>query len=199
MVARHLQVQHRFLCLTDQPDQVGFDIAAFGLQGWWAKVLLFSPEIRGAGRCLYLDLDTIIVGDLTPLAEWSGDFGICENFTRLAGNTEWPCRYGSCAMVFADGWGDEVWQRFWSDAPEIMERCPRGDQQAIEELVPDAGLLQHYLPAGFFTGYRDLPEHKTQPPAGASVIVFGGANRPHNCDIAWAREAWHLGIDHARA
>lgn len=34
--------------------------------GWWAKPQMFSPEVS-SGRCLYLDLDNVIGGDLSEL------------------------------------------------------------------------------------------------------------------------------------
>src|SRR3546814_6635115 len=75
----------------------------------WGKMALFSTALRGAGRWVYLDLDTVVAGDLAPLAGWdAGPFGLCANFTRLAGHSAWPCRYGSCVMSLAEGWGDSV-------------------------------------------------------------------------------------------
>lgn len=197
-VARHLDRPHRFICLTDQVaapiDVEPVWIGHLDLQGWWGKMALFSPAVRGAGRCLYLDLDSVIVGDLAPLADWDGDFAICENFTRLAGHATWPCRYGSCAMVFRDGWGQDVWDAFRGDRLRIMVESPKGDQQAIEHLVPDAALLQRELAArghrGFFLNKRDLARHPECAPAGAALVVFGGAQRPHNCRVEWVAKHW---------
>lgn len=36
--------------------------------GWWAKLNMFRPDVS-SGRCLYLDLDNVIGGDLTPLVQ----------------------------------------------------------------------------------------------------------------------------------
>ncbi len=197
-VARHLERPHRFICLTDQVavpiDVEPVWIGHLDLAGWWGKMALFSPAIRGAGRCLYLDLDSVIVGDLAPLADWDGAFAICENFTRLAGHATWPCRYGSCAMVFGDGWGLDVWEAFRRNQQGLMADCEKGDQQAIERLMPDAALLQRVLAtqghAGFFLNKRELARHPVCAPAGAAVVVFGGAQRPHNCRVDWVARHW---------
>jgi hypothetical protein len=76
-VERNLPMPHRFLCLTDRNDSEmeavaatwGADIEARRLRhnwpGWWAKMEVYGIP----GPVLYFDLDTVIVGDLAPLAE----------------------------------------------------------------------------------------------------------------------------------
>lgn len=194
MIGRHFAGPKRFICLTDQADRVEdvehIDVTERHLEKWWPKMLLFSPEYRG-DRTVYLDLDTVIVGDLTPLVEWNGAFGICENFARLAG-APYKCLYGSCCMVFSPGWGQHIFDEFWANRKALMLDAIRfGDQMVIEELVPRATLLQQELPPGFFLNKRDLAKYPDAPPPGAAVVVFGGNDRPHNCDIPWVRAAWH--------
>lgn len=191
MVARHLPMEHRFICLTDQPEKiVGVErvhIRHFGWTGWWAKMALLHPHLRGPGRCLYFDLDTVIIDDLTLLANWDGEFGICQNFTKLAGNHNWPCKYGSCVMSLAEGFGAILFDRFVADAKGWMARCPRGDQQAIEKLYPHAEFLQGAMPPGYFVGRRDFTGER---PRGAAVMVFAGQHKPHNTPHQWLKEAW---------
>lgn len=189
MVARHLPLEHRVVCLTDQPERIeGVEcIEVHGLPRWWAKMALFGPEIRGNDRTLFFDLDTVIVGDLTPLAEWDGTFGICANFTWLSGHPDWPCRYGSCVMSLAPGFGDHIWRAFWAERERWMAECPRGDQQAIEQIYPHATLLQDVMPEGYFVGRREFTERK---PDGAAVMVFAGRAKPHNTPYQWLKEAW---------
>ncbi|GLE06226.1 hypothetical protein PINS_up015468 [Pythium insidiosum] len=77
-VRRHLDARRvcmRFVCLTD--DATGIDssteMTCIGLEGhwrgWWNKVELFAPSVasRLERHCVYIDLDTVIVGDLTEL------------------------------------------------------------------------------------------------------------------------------------
>jgi len=193
MVGRYLRIEHRFICLTDHgavPDGVKrIEVPAIGLNGWWAKMALFGPSVRGAGRCLYLDLDTVVVGDLSPLADGPEQFGICRNFhadARIKSGTSW-CSYGSCAMTFPDGWGEDVWRRFLADRNGYMARSRWGDQGAIELLVPDAMILQDVLPPGYFVHYKAIPPAR---PDTAAVVVFGGKHRPEGCTVPWIREAW---------
>lgn len=180
-VRRHLPIQYRFVCLTDSDCR--------GLPGWWGKMCLLEPSWRRDERVLYFDLDTVPVGDLSPLAELDVQFGICDNFARLAGN-DWPCAYNSSVMTIAPNWGGDVWDAFETDRDGIMARAGRyGDQKAIEELVPDAALLQEHLPTGFFVGYRELSKHAVPPPS-CSIVVFAGSHKPHNTNCKWVQKAW---------
>lgn len=193
MVWRHLPQPHRFICLTDRPNDLTevetIDISRFGLDGWWAKLLMLDPAMRGHSKALYFDLDTVIVGDLTPLANLKTHFGVCENFTKLAGS-QTPCNYGSCTMVFEATWGYDAWRTFASNRRKLMaEAGAYGDQYVFEALVPEARLLQSEMPAGYFLGYRDLKNHPVQPPE-CSVVVFAGKNKPANSEVGWVRESW---------
>lgn len=188
-ISRWLHRPHEFWCITDRPEDLpGISTApARGLPGWFAKMALFDFDWRDGEPVLYFDLDTVIVGDLAPL--WrirDHQFAICANFTRAAGNTEWPCRYGSCCMVIDRGFGAAVWEPFWAAPDAWMRRAGRyGDQWIIEQLAPGATLLQHVLPPGFFLGYRDLTE---QRPSGVSVVVFAGGRQPEQ-SVSWVRAA----------
>lgn len=191
MVARHLPEQHQVICLTDQhqttPDVTFVDIGQFGLPGWWAKMALFWYQAEQCHRSLYFDLDTVIVDDLTPLAKWRGPFAICENFTRLAGHTQWPCRYGSCVMSLPAQFGGHIWERFISAPHRWMAECPRGDQQAIEQLHPCATYLQSVVPEGYFVCRRGISDIR---PTGAAVMIFAGRYKPHNTKHQWLYDEW---------
>lgn len=198
-VDRHLPVDHRFVCLTDRPYEVSrvgidaVDISLYGLPGWWGKMTLFQKGWRIGETVLYLDLDTVVVGSLFPLAALTLDFGICASFTRAAGIMTWPCKYGSCVMVIGSTVGSHVWDMFTYDRDAWMETYRKtGDQHLIENAMPDATLLQEVLPAGFFLGYRDLPKHEAEPPLGCSIVVFAGSHKPDNCQVPWVRSAWEV-------
>ncbi|WP_050523731.1 hypothetical protein [Pseudorhodobacter wandonensis] len=84
-VKRHLPGTFRFVCLTD--DSSGFEegiesypIPDIGLEnhhwynGAWPKFSLFSSDLYGlSGRALFIDLDMVILQDLTPFFEVEGD------------------------------------------------------------------------------------------------------------------------------
>ena len=196
MVARHLPLPHRFICMTDKPYEVPEGVTPLVLDkaevspgfkhwpGWWSKMNVFRPFNHD--RRLYFDLDTVIVDDLTPLAEWDGPFGICENFTKLAGQDSHGCNYGSCVMSLAPGFGYGIFEAF-RNRDQHLHEYPGGDQQFVEVAYPNATHLQNVMPKGYFLGYRDLTDTR---PADAAIVVFAGANKPDNCEHQWIRDTW---------
>lgn len=197
-VRRHLKAEHEILCLTDRPGEVpagvrAWDISALDLSGWWGKMALFSAHLPARGsRILYFDLDMIVVGDLAPLAAYDGPFGICANFTKRAGHPSWPCRYGSCVMSFPKGALDaRIWRPFRARQADWIEEAGKfGDQFTIQELHPDADLLQDVMPPRFFAHFKRDLGRRDPPAAETSVLVFGGPPRPHEVHLPWCRKLW---------
>lgn len=79
-VRRHLDRPFRFVCLTDQPrlfrapiDTVAVDALPVR-HTFWTKLRLFDPSIGFAGRILYLDLDTLPIGDLASVVDFPAPF-----------------------------------------------------------------------------------------------------------------------------
>jgi hypothetical protein len=84
-VTDHMTHDFRFICLTDDPEGLdqnieNFPIPEFGLTperfkaGLWPKLSIFKPDLYGIeGRCLFIDLDSMIVGELEPLFQIKGD------------------------------------------------------------------------------------------------------------------------------
>jgi hypothetical protein len=192
MVARHMRPPYEFVCLTDQRERcdraVFIDVREIGLVGWWAKFVLFEPAWRGRSQIIYFDLDTVLVGDVTQLASVPDEFAILESPVRVRGNYNYPCKYNSSVMVIGAGRCTHIWEHFDKKRSPLMLKHDRyGDQAAIEEIYPDAGILNRLMPKGFFLNYRDLAGHQ---PKEASVINFGGSFKPHNCPIAWVQREW---------
>jgi hypothetical protein len=199
MVAETTQVPYRFVCFTDTPVRgvECVDLLGVGLQSWWAKMVLFHPNMRGDDYTIYIDLDMVLLNDgLTLLSELPVDFGICKNFHYLRGNYGW-CKYGSCVMTFRPGWGEFVWNVFDSDRKKWMKKYSgTGDQHFIQNVLEAKtefgtpikfGLLQDYVPPDYFLHYKDFAN---EPPTNTCVAVFGGRNTPENSPYSWVRKRW---------
>ncbi|MDB4312001.1 hypothetical protein N9937_01085 [bacterium] len=66
-VARNLNIEHEFICITDrQIEGVKCIPPINDLPGWWGKVNLFAHEVC-ADQNLYLDLDVVITRCLDEL------------------------------------------------------------------------------------------------------------------------------------
>ena len=162
MAARHLSVPHRFVCL--QPNVPG-------LTGWWNKVELFRPGVF-EGRVLYLDLDTVIVGNLDGLVQQTGiihlkRWGWAKNV------------YGSGCMVWDAGAHQQIWRRFDASVPRQFD----GDQNWIQAVSQWDALP---FPLVCSAKYHC----KGGPPAGAAVVCFHGPVKPHNSNAQWVLDNW---------
>lgn len=174
MLDRHLKVQHRRFCITDDPGIDGWGIIASdpALHGWWQKILCFKPGTF-EGRCVFLDLDSVIVGSLDRLVTTPGivhlkDWGWTKN------------DYCSTVMVWDAGQHAEIFERYTTGVAQRLQ----GDQDWMTELGGwDA------LPDGLCCSYR---YHARQsPPPGVSVVAFHGRPKPSDLPPGhWALEHW---------
>lgn len=154
-VRRHLRGPFAFHVITDAPGE-----------GWWAKISLFEPG-RFKGRCLYFDLDTVIVGSLDHMAAYKGSFAALSDFYR-------PEALASGVMMWEAGEADHIYTR-WIEAG--MPQFHRfGDGGWIGEMMPQAARLQKLFPGQFVS----LKAHCGDGvPYGARVVCFHGNPRPH--------------------
>lgn len=185
----------KMACLTDHQNLPSgiekIDVTSYDLDGWWNKMLLFDPRLRGDEPACFVDLDTVVLGPPTKLAELTESekfaFGVCRNFQHEIGNVAWPCKYGSCVMTFATGFGKDIYDQFMKHRDTFIKSAGKyGDQHLIERLYPQAEFLQDYLPDGFFV-------HKTKLDyltPNASLGIFAGKETPENTHHKWIRDMW---------
>ena len=169
MVERHTTIQHYFLCLTDDPTGLECAHAPIGtdLPGWWSKLQLFNPESAlQAHRVFFLDLDTIIVGNIDLLLAYDGPFAILKDFYR-------PSTFGSAIMSIAPGFGQEIWTKF---TPSVMQGYA-GDQDWIYRClfeVPVSRWQDDY--PGQIVSYKVHCQDGI--PDDARIICFHGVPKP---------------------
>lgn len=169
MVARWIDRAFRFVCLTDQPDQMpdGVEpVAVTKLAGFapWTKLELFNPARRWAGRMLYLDLDTLIVSSLAPILDHPASFAITSDLVGRTGVDSFKRRivrrFNSSVMVW-DGGAQTALYTDWT--PAEAQRLS-GDQDWIGERLPDA----EAMPRDWFPR---LSEAKPPWPSDAKVVL----------------------------
>jgi hypothetical protein len=101
MVRRQLRGDFRFVCLTDRSDGVRDEVLCLPIpdlalppgipERGWTKLTTFTADLHGLqGTALFLDLDVVIVDDITPLFELPGEFLIIHDWKRprrITGNS----------------------------------------------------------------------------------------------------------------
>lgn len=95
----HITGDFRFVCLTDDaegllPEVEHFPIPDMGLsefdwkKGGWAKLSVFKPELYDiTGRCLFLDLDSVVTGSLDEMFDYPGDVVVIDSSENWRGET----------------------------------------------------------------------------------------------------------------
>ncbi len=152
MARRYLARPFRFVCLTDRPAAFALDprietirIAAPQVpengRGFWAKVECFNPAHGFTGRMLFLDLDVLVVRDLTDIVNFPSDFALTTDAFVVDRADQVRDRYdrrivrkfNSSVMVWDAGTQDVVytdWTRavadgYSTDQDWIAVRCPK--------------------------------------------------------------------------
>lgn len=173
-VRRNLHTDYFFECLTDTAA-VGHDTELLhSWPGWWSKVELFRhPE-----PTLYFDLDTVIQGDITPLADLV--LGMPGEFFMLR---DLGCRnrYASGAMAWSGGFR-YLYEEFdpQISPPKYQTAALWGDGGYIVDKLRQRPIaLQDLLPRKFASYKLSSLDEKRA----ASVVCYHGKPRPH--EVAW--------------
>ena len=171
MVAKHAPAHlYDFVCLTDSEVDCQAVPLTEGWPGWWSKMELFKLP----GPLLYLDLDTIIVGDLVPILEAVPKikFGILRDFYRGASNRN---AMGSGVMCWS---GDQrrIYWGFHYRRPE-----PGGDQIYLEKVIREPTFLQDQFPGAFVSFKADKVQANGTAPE-VVAVCFHGRPRPWEQD-----------------
>ena len=136
--------------------------------GWWAKMELFRPDLRG--DFLFLDLDVSIVGPIEDLDV--GRLALMRDVYRPGG-------LQSAVMFLPESERGVIWQE-WSRSPEQWRsRYRRGGDQAFLERfwLRRAKRLQDLAPGQIVSYKADVRDGRGLPES-ARVICFHGKPRP---------------------
>lgn len=191
----HLDGDFRFVCLT--PDESGdFDDGievlpipdlGYGEQHWrsgaWPKLSVFLQDLHGlTGRAVFIDLDSLVVGDLAPLFEGSG-------FRAIGGGPEWkpggnPVDPPLLTGVFAFDLGayGHIPDAFQVDQDGAFEEC-KLEQVFVEKHMPEWKPWPTDWVVSFKRHLRQpvgldrimLPK---EPESSAIIVAFHGDPRP---------------------
>lgn len=181
-VSRNLTIPHQFVCLSDCEVSCERIQLEHDWPKWWSKLEMFSRRVI-SGPTLYLDLDTVIVGNIDWLADLPHEFAMLRNFSN-------PEAVGSGVMWFRSV-PHIVYDKFALDPEMYMGRYAMkagvngshiGDQAFISDTL--IAPIQHIVgPVSYKKHCRDgLPD--------ASIVCFHGRPRPDQVRQSWMKEHW---------
>jgi hypothetical protein len=179
-INRHLPTPYQLLVLTD----VAAGFGPWGVQlkydwpGWWSKLEVFRPGLF-EGPVLYLDLDTLPVGDLSEIASYSGRFAMLSDFYR-------PDRAESGVMAFTPGPETErIWNAFAADPFKAMKQFRQDGKFIAAHSEPVR--LQDVFPRQIVS----LKVHARQAlPGDARLCCAHGRPKFDDPAAGWAHQAW---------
>jgi hypothetical protein len=190
MVRRHLRGEFRFVCLTDDARGVRDEVQCLPIpslalptgipERGWTKLTTFEADLHGLrGTALFLDLDVVIVDDITPFFEEPGEFLIIHDWKR-----PWRITGNSSVYRFTLGAHADVLAEFRATQEAVRARL-RNEQAFLSEVLHRQGRLR-YWPAAWCASYKyhcippwptNFWREPTRPP-GARIIVFHGEVNP---------------------
>lgn len=208
-VRRHLPIDHRFYCITDETEGFGKDVTLVPLPrearalaempspmgrkfpSSFRRLWLFSQEAAALGeRIFLLDIDCVITGDLSPLFDPKDDFvGWRPNF--IWGNGD---RIGGGTWLLRAGTRTSLWERMLSDPAHWIMKARRanyaGSDQAIMSYLLK-GCAVWPKDSGIYQAQDMKRTHKYKLPSDARIVHFNGAQKPWQMrNIPWVKEHW---------
>jgi hypothetical protein len=206
MVSRHLRGPFRFVCLTDSsmgivPGVECLPIPDLALpdgspERGWKKLTTFEANLHGLrGTALFLDIDIVIVDDITPFFEQPGEFLIIHDWKR-----PWRITGNSSVYRFELGAHPEVLAEF-RVRPGAARANFRNEQAYLSDVLHQQGKLS-YWPAAWCASwkYHCIPRfpmnylRAPSRPKGARILIFHGVMNPPDALAGRSNGNWR----HAR-
>jgi hypothetical protein len=190
MVRRHLRGDFQFVCLTDSSEGIREEVRCLPIpdlalpegipERGWKKLTTFEADLHGlTGTALFLDIDIVIVDDITPFFELPGDFLIIHDWKR-----PWRVTGNSSVYRFQLGAHADVLAKFRAEAAAMRDQF-RNEQAYLSDVLHKQGKLR-YWPKDWCASFKyhsiaTFPlNYFVAPsiPKGARIIVFHGVVNP---------------------
>lgn len=214
---RHLHRRFDFTVITDHDDLADFDAGVqvypmiydhadmrAGNRSCFRRLRLLEAEtsLRFGDRIAQLDLDAVIVGDVTPLFDRTEPL-LMHNQGRPGSRAIW----NPSVMLMDAGVLDGCWREFNAAPTETWQAAKRAgwscsDMSVLNHWISRRPLVDDARPAtwtaeeGMLAFWRDLPKQAQQRdlPVGARMVLFYGMQNPHDPAVMqrcpWIAEHW---------
>jgi len=199
MLRRHLHIPYELVCVTDTPEGIEDSIRTMptpvDVRDWpghMRRLVMFRPdaaELFGE-RILLIDLDCVILRDITPLVDRSEDFVSWEPRLFYALNGKYS-RYNTGFMLFDAGARPQVWSEL------TIERAQRELSVKHEGVVDEQSWISHILGPDetVWPWNGDVVSVKAVPrPNLARMVFFNGPRSPGmptmQQEFPWIKENW---------
>lgn len=174
-VERNTTVPHKFVCYSDRKiPNVETRILRPGYEGWWNKLQLFDAANKVSDRVVYLDLDTIITGNIDWLLEDRSWFmGIEDVGAVNAHQPHLKNKLQTGVMAWDFNPNSHIWNTFVMSFDRVVDTY-RGDGEYLSSITNPyhRTLLQHKYPNALKSYKYDVYPNKLKEET--SIVVFHG-------------------------
>lgn len=196
----HLRVPFRFVCVTDRPELFNGDVETIrlwnkcrDLGGCYNRLYAFSPEIEAllGPRFVMIDLDCVIVGDVTALFRRREDFIINRYCPLATDSNPIPQLYNGGIIMMSAGARRHVWDSFDRLlSPALIANNPSvvGTDQAWIRMVLGEGEATWGPEHGVYEARGMKPEDPL--PKNARIVMFAGRRDPSQMQHKWVKDHW---------
>ncbi len=211
---KHLQKPFRFVCLTENAQGIDPAIECYPIpdpglggsyygRGGWPKLLVHKADLYGLrGRCLFIDLDSIITGDLTPMLQAPGGIVMIREWCRFADYFR-KYQVNGATGVFAWQIGSQaqIYDGFIAD-PGSAAANFRSEQRFVTERASDIrfwahpdviSFKRHLMAPALLDRFIGVKE----PWPGVRIVAFHGHPRPIDV-VPDKGQSWGKGLRHGR-
>lgn len=156
---RFTTIPFKLHCFTDDIRGIHPDVHNHQLphnlpgNGWWQKLYMFSKDMPITGRIFYIDLDTLITGNVDDIISHEGKFTVLHDFFMIRLPTrkdKWGTgaeAVGSGVLSWNAGEHTQIWETFIKDPKSaVASLSPHGDQKWIQIHQPDREYFQDLFP-----------------------------------------------------
>ena len=177
-----------FTCFTDRYGtnhtiQEGIEVRPLPIEtgDWYSKIGLYNEELYNPNdQIFFFDLDTVIIGSLDEIFEYSGNFAIVRDFYR-------PTGLQSCFMSWRPHAVNHMWKNYTHGYKNRY-----GDQGWCEEQYPNADIWQDMYPsqvASYKVHLRDRQTRRGQEIDRTNIRVLCFHGRPYLHEVG---QYWKL-------
>ena len=183
MIAQSVSIPYEFVCLTDVEGIPG--VRCIPLRndwpGWWGKIELFRPDLFTVGPHFYLDLDTVLTGNIDHILSHAHTFTVLRNMSSPTTD-----RIGSGVMAWNEDLS-KIYNDFKDDPERHMRRCQ------VSECWGDQGFIQPYarkrdrfqdLFTNQVVSFKTNLNHGDPAPEN-KIVCFHGLPKPQEVKRAW--------------
>jgi hypothetical protein len=185
-VKRNCTKDHRFACLSDVEVPCERINLIHDWPGWWSKIELYRPGVIEEPT-LYLDLDTVITGNIDHLTDLQYDFAMLQNFHQRG--------FVNSSLVWfrnKDLVPHKVYEKFLKMPEAYMAHHKRTQHDSYigdQAFVWDA--LGGRIPLLSLPTLKSYKYHcRNALPKDASIVVFHGPPRPSEIKTDWMTQHW---------